>query len=207
MRAINIKQLTPKGEHTSIYHIFERLNTGGTPLRAQEIRNCVFRGNLVGIFQELNKDVNWRKILGKNTFDKHQKDVELILRIFSLFENWERYQKPMKEYLNKAMEVNRDGSTKKVKKFRSLFPRATQLIIDQLGLKPFHVRGPLNSSALDSVFCTVLDNLDDLSPDIKVQFQALKNDPAFQESTYYGTSDINVLIQRFELVKRYLIDK
>jgi len=42
LRAINIRQLHPAGETTSIYHIFERLNTGGTPLRPQEIRNCVF---------------------------------------------------------------------------------------------------------------------------------------------------------------------
>src|SRR6185312_5835259 len=40
LRAINIRQLNPKEEHTSIYHIFERLNTGGTPLKPQEIRNC-----------------------------------------------------------------------------------------------------------------------------------------------------------------------
>ena len=69
LRAINIKQLSPKGENTSIYHIFERLNTGGTPLKAQEIRNCVFRGQFVDILRELNKDSNWRKIVGKRTLD------------------------------------------------------------------------------------------------------------------------------------------
>ena len=40
MRAFVIKQLDPN-DSTSIYHIFERLNTGGTRLLGQEIRNCV----------------------------------------------------------------------------------------------------------------------------------------------------------------------
>src|SRR3546814_9689204 len=44
LRVINVKQLGPKDDDTSAYHIFERLNTGGTPLTAQEIRHCVFHG-------------------------------------------------------------------------------------------------------------------------------------------------------------------
>src|SRR5690606_359383 len=44
LRAVNIRQLSPSEESTSAFHIFERLNTGGTPLRPQEIRNVVFRG-------------------------------------------------------------------------------------------------------------------------------------------------------------------
>lgn len=52
LRAINIRQLSPKEESTSVYHIFERLNTGGTPLAPQEIRNCVFRGTFLNSSKE-----------------------------------------------------------------------------------------------------------------------------------------------------------
>ncbi len=65
LRAVNIRQLNPAGESTSAYHIFERLNTGGTPLKQQEIRNCVFRGRLNNLLKEANKNENWRKIIGK----------------------------------------------------------------------------------------------------------------------------------------------
>ena len=127
LRAINIRQLNPKGEHTSVYHIFERLNTGGTPLKPQEIRNCVFRGGFASLLKELNADSNWRKILGKETFDKHQKDVELLLRVFALSQSWEKYEKPMKEYLNVAMDHNSSGTTQRVKWFAERFLRATKL--------------------------------------------------------------------------------
>lgn len=207
LRAINIRQLSPKGENTSMYHIFERLNTGGTPLRPQEIRNCVFRGELVRILKQLNEDKNWRKILGKQTFDKHQKDIELILRVFSLSKSWQGYSKPMKEFLNRAMQAEKAGKSNRVKRFEEQFSKATKLVIDKLGNKPFHVRGPLNTSALDSVFCTLLDNLDKVPDDVDSRFKKLIKDKYFQEATYYGTSDEPILKQRFKLAKEYLIGK
>ena len=77
LRAMNIRQLSPEeDDKTCAYHIFERLNTGGTPLSPQEIRNVVFRGKFNQLLKEANKDDNWRKIIGKPYFDKHQKDIE-----------------------------------------------------------------------------------------------------------------------------------
>ena len=55
LRVVNIRQVAPSDDTTSMYHIFERLNTGGTPLKPQEIRNCVFAGKIVEELRELNK--------------------------------------------------------------------------------------------------------------------------------------------------------
>jgi hypothetical protein len=166
LRAINIRQLNPKGEATSVYHIFERLNTGGTPLKPQEIRNCVFRGDLVRILRELNQDKNWRKILGKTTFDRHQKDVELILRIFGLAYFFDDYDKPMKEFLNRTMEREKEGLSSHVKVFETAFPKIAAKIVAAVGERPFHIRGPLNSSVLDAVFATLLHSKKELPADL-----------------------------------------
>lgn len=205
LRAINIRQLNPKEEHTSIYHIFERLNTGGTPLKPQEIRNCVFRGEFATLLKELNANGNWRKILGKKTFDKHQKDLELLLRVFALSQAWSKYEKPMKEYLNVAMDKNSAGTTPRVKWFAERFATATEHVVEKLGSKPFHIRGPLNSSALDSVLCTVIENLDKLPADLGERYQRLKADEDFRNATFYGTSDVVVLQTRFKAAYKYLI--
>lgn len=207
LRAINIKQLSPMGENTSIYHIFERLNTGGTPLKPQEIRNCVFRGDLVTILRRLNEDKSWRQILGKKTFDKHQKDVELILRIFALAEHWLSYKKPLKEFLNKAMAENKKGTSKRVKKFYERFLQVSKILIENLGEKPFHLRGPLNTSALDSVFCTVFENIDKLPSNLSQKYQALLVNKEFVKVSQVGTSDEANLFKRFDLAKKYLIGK
>ena len=208
LRAINIRQVGPyeDEENTSMYHIFERLNTGGTPLKSQEIRNCVFRGKIVQVMRTLNTDKNWRLILGKKEPDKHQKDVELILRLLSLSNNVNNYDKPMKEFLNKTMKANRNGNTKKVKEFAKHFSVATQLIIEHLGEKPFHVRGPLNASVLDSVFCTVVDNINKKTKNFKSRFDDLIEDEDYDKTTYESTSDKKVLQSRFEYANDFLIN-
>ena len=205
LRAINIRQLNPKGEATSIYHIFERLNTGGTPLKPQEIRNCVFRGEFVRILRELNTDANWRKILGKTTFDRHQKDVELVLRVFGMGYFFNDYEKPMKEFLNGTMNREKEGSSKEVKSFQTAFINVAEKIVSSLGPKPFHVRGPLNSAALDAVFGTLLHTKKEIPTDLADRYKALKEDPNFKETTFYSTSDLAVVKRRFEATRNHLL--
>ena len=206
LRAVNIRQLNPTGESTSAYHIFERLNTGGTPLKPQEIRNCVFRGGFNKILKELNKDENWRKILGKSYLDKHQKDVELLLRVFSLVGSANKYEKPMKEFLNKAMKKHDSGETKKVKNFINVFSQATQLVIEALGEKPFHLRGPLNVSALDSVMCVLIEHYKDIDRNrLSDNYNGLRHDNDFDEYTRINTTDTKTVINRIHKVKEYLV--
>lgn len=206
LRSINVRQLSPSGENTSVYHIFERLNTGGTPLKPQEIRNVVFRGNFVSVLRELNHDQHWRSLLGKKTLDKHQTDVELVLRVFSLSQRADVYEKPMKEFVNKSMRKHQQGNSADVRRFQKFFPLTTRLLEEKLGEKPFHLRGRLNTSALDSVFCTVMDNIQEIPQDLESRYQALKDNPEFEELTTIGTTDTAIVRKRFNLVRRYLLD-
>lgn len=206
LRAINVRQLSPTGDNTSIYHIFERLNTGGTPLEPQEIRNCVFRGDFVGILRDLNTDSNWRSILGRPDLDRHQKDVELVLRIFSLWSDGDNYDKPMKEFLNKAMCKHKAGDSEQLANFRQLFPQATAFIIKKLNKKPFHLRGPINASTLDAVFYVVMKYFDALPKDFTRRFDQFKKDKRFVELTTIGTTDTKVVHDRISLIKHYMFE-
>lgn len=206
LRAINIRQLSPIGEGTSAFHIFERLNTGGTPLKSQEIRNVVFRGEFVNVLRDLNQNEHWRLILGNQKLNKHQVDVELVLRLFAFRNGSSEYEKPMKEFLNKAMKRNQSGNTADVNDFRSYFPEVASFIIDHLGEKPFHLRGRLNTSALDSVFTITRQNFQRLPNDYTDRFRRLTQDDRFHELTTIGTTDTSSVKARFELVEQYLID-
>lgn len=206
LRAVNIRQLSPIGESTSAYHIFERLNTGGTPLSPQEIRNCVFGGPLSGMLKAANKNNDWRKILGKPGVDRHHKDTELILRIFSLVGDVANYEKPMKEFLNNAMREHRSAATPKAKKFFDLFPVITEFVFFTLGATPFHLRGPLNASALDSVMCVLFDSFDQVDKKtFRKRFQALLNDKTFRDYTHLATTDAKTVNDRVKLVRKYLL--
>ena len=206
LRAVNIRQLSPVGESTSAYHIFERLNTGGTPLSPQEIRNVVFRGELSNRLKQANADKNWRAILGKKSLDKRLRDVELLLRLFSLYDDVAHYESPMKEFLNRSMKRHQKGNTRKAEKFFELFPATAEFIVEALGKTPFHIRGPMNASALDSVMCVALENIEDLeADDFKSAFNKLLKDDGFQAYTQIGTTDTNTLQQRFLIARQYLV--
>ena len=206
LRAMIVKQLSPKDDLTSVYHIFERLNTGGTALKAQEIRNCVFRGDFVNILKELNNDKSWRKIIGKPNLDKHQRDVELVLRLFSLATSHQTYEKPMKEFMNISMKINQDGNTKNVARFCELFTKVTKIIDDELGAKPFHLRGPINTAALDSVYTVLINNYSRLKGGLSSKFKSLIGDEKYSEATTYSTSDESAVKLRIQIAAKYLLN-
>lgn len=206
LRAINIRQLRPEGQATSAFHIFERLNTGGTPLRPQEIRNCVFRGKIVDELQALNGDPAWRRVLGKPLPDKHQKDVELILRIFAITMMFSEYAKPMKEFLNRAMRAHQEASTSEFKSFHAGFLRAVARVDELLPEKPFHLRGPLNASVLDAVMSVLIQSPKQIPDDLAKRFDKLKADHHFELATKYSTSDLAVMESRIKVTRETLYE-
>ena len=102
IHAIIVKQDSPEGEHSSIYHIFERLNRSGRKLSPQQIRVAIYRGSIIDMLHDMNEYEPWRAIVGGRS--KTLKDEELILRFFAFFYFGTSYTRPMKEFLNDATE-------------------------------------------------------------------------------------------------------
>ena len=91
-----------------MFQIFERINTGGRTLKAQEIRNCVYQGKCNDLLFELNKRNSWRRILGLDVEDSRMADLELILRYFAMRDLHIRNEGQLKQinlakYLNQYM--------------------------------------------------------------------------------------------------------
>lgn len=205
LRVINIRQLSPSKDDSCMYHIFERLNTGGTPLSSQEIRNCVYRGPFLDKLVELNKQPAWRALLGKQSVDKHLTDIELMLRAFGLRFMLSEYDKPMKEFLNKVSARYKKTLVGDVERFVQDFPKACEILQRELPQKPFAVRGPLNTSIFDSVFCAVLKNIDNLPDDLEDRYLRLVDDQQFVDYTTLATTDTKILKARIDYVESFLI--
>ncbi|WP_308812344.1 restriction endonuclease subunit S, partial [Enterococcus mundtii] len=77
---LKIPNIQPSG----MYQIFERINTGGKILKSQEIRNCIYQGDMNSMLIKLNREEIWRKILQNEKLDSRMLDIELILRFFSM---------------------------------------------------------------------------------------------------------------------------
>jgi hypothetical protein len=195
LRSFVVKQLNPK-DHTSIYHIFERLNTGGTFLQGQEIRNCIYPGPFNDLLHELNSFPVWRDIFGKKIRDKRQRDAELILRFFALLNNRKRYEKPMKEFLSKYMAANQDFPASERRAFKELFRNTAERVHDNLGTKPFHIRAGLNAAVYDSVFVAFASNPGKKPSHPKQSYERLLNDTGYIETVSSGTTDVETIHQR-----------
>ena len=207
LRAVNIRQLSPNNDDSCMYHIFERLNTGGTPLSSQEIRNCVYRGPFLNRLMELNDEECWRFLLGKKITDKHLTDVELILRAFGLRFMLDDYDKPMKSFLNRVASKYRNECSGDVLVFSKEFIETCRIINDLLPQKPFSVRGPFNTSVFDSIFCSIMKHIDSIPADIKERYFRLIDCPEFVEKTTLATTDTKILKRRFELVETLLFEE
>lgn len=202
LRSLVVQQLTPEDD-TSVYHIFERLNTGGTTLSNQEIRNCVHRGSFVSFLKELNRDPQWRQILGKAETDSRERDVEILLRFFALRE-LSGYQKPMKDFLSRFMRKNRNASEAALAQSGQVFQETCAQVVAALGEKPFHGRSGLNVAALDAVLVAFSENLGQVPADIKARYRQLRADESFIAGTRQGTTDVAVVQQRFAQAKTIL---
>jgi hypothetical protein len=85
--------------------IFERLNKNTANLNAQELRNCLYRGDLNDLLRRIAGYPNWLKILNRKSPDKRMRGEEIILRYFAFQQlGLESYRTPLKNWLNDAAE-------------------------------------------------------------------------------------------------------
>lgn len=201
IHATVIRQDEPSNDQSSIYHIFERLNTGGTPLQPQEIRACIFFGEFNNTLAELNKNIHFRNVYGKP--NSRLKDQELILRFISLYYEHDSYEKPLKGFLNRVMGDNRHHQKYAKDEIVNVFNNTIKLIDDNLGKSAFRVGRGINTALYDSVMVGVAKRLK--KGDINDLGQFLDAYSRFTENEEItnlikgGTSDEKNVERRIEL--------
>ena len=205
LRAIIVNQTRPD-DQTSLFHIFERLNTGGSNLIPQEVRNCVYSGPFNDAIVTINKENSaWRKILGNPSPDKRMEDVELILRFLALHDedmgHAGSYTKPMKVFLNNYASARKDEEF--IAPYTDLFASTTERVLVSLGEKPFHVRRGLNVAVFDAVM-VAFSRAEPIPDDIDNRYKTLISDADFQNATTANTTDVNNVKIRRELAAKFL---
>lgn len=203
LRAFMIRQLNPNDD-TSVFHVFERLNTGGTLLHNQEVRNAICSGPFNEMLHNCNLLPEWRIILGKASKDSRMRDVELILRFFALLHASEKYQKPMKDFMSKYMVTHRADNPSHILAYESEFTETMKIISSRLGEKPFHLYSGFNSSVYDSVAIAVAKHRDSIPADFEKRWETLSKSDELRELVTGGTTDVDQVQARLTLVEQAL---
>lgn len=204
IHATIVRQDSPQEDDSSIYYIFERINTGGTPLSAQEIRASVYHGEFSDLLKRLNTYRPWREVFGPP--HKRMKDQELILRFFAFYYYTDEYRKPLKEFLNRYMAKNRHLEPQTEEEMSRVFSMATSFINKVLGRKAFRPERALNVAVFDSVMVAATQRLAKGGIQNEKQFRAaydeLLSNEAFRDAVLTGTSDEKKVRTRMELARQ-----
>lgn len=191
IHATIIRQDQPEDANSSIYFVFERLNTGGTLLRPQEIRSALYHGPFNDLLGELNTNEDWRSLFGRT--HSRRRDQELILRFLALyFRSTNPYRKPMKEFLNVHMGRNRFLQLHSSDEITGIFEPTVNIINNSIGFRAFKPKRALNAAICDSVMVGVAENLRDgwLEPErLAEQHSALLSDEEYQLVIETATTD------------------
>jgi len=200
LRAVIVEQLDPR-DNSSVYYIFERLNTGGTSLTPQEVRNSSYHGPFNDLLINLNTYPTWRAIVGSEVRDRRMRDVELIVRFLALYEGYESYTKTMKEFLNRFMARHQREVIREP--YETVFIQTVTRVFQSLGPKPFHIKRGINVAVFDSVMVAYAKSTGD-PHDLRDRFAKLLANSSYREATSSGTTDVDTVKRRIALAQQVL---
>ena len=206
IHATIIKQESPNDDNTSIYHVFERLNTGGRKLTPQEIRTAIYIGKMNEMIADLNDYPAWRELFGKK--NNRLKDQEMILRFFAFYSDLQNYSKPLKEFLNKFSGRYRNPNDAEIERLSSIFKRTADLILDKIGKNAFRPDRVFNASAFEVLMVGIAKRIDediDFESFIRDLDNLYKNQE-FIDSITRATSDDKVVELRHNLFNQYIVN-
>jgi len=224
IHAIIFVQKQPKDDDTSIYQVFERINTGGRTLLPQEIRNCVYQGSFNSLIIELNTNLKWRNLYGLPKPDSRMRDMEFILRFFALrshklLSSKEPGRISLKKYLNEFMGSSDVQQPTELDFMQKRFVQVFTLIHDRFGKEAFHNISPrepekyikkFNPTIFDSIAistCIAVErgvaDVGGQQPYKDLRLQLLHNDE-YQDLIKVRTTDIDRIQKRVFLALRHL---
>ena len=200
-----------------VYDIFNRVNTGGTTLQRQEVRNCIFSGKSTKLLKQLSEKEYFIKAIDNGVSPKRMKDREVILRYlaFKLFDYEKDYQGDMSDFVERAMKKINLMDDRDIDLLKNDFERVINLTFEFFGHKNFRLpsgqnRGRINIAIFESVcyfFSAKSDEfLQSHKKSIQDNFIKLLENPAYFDAIKYSTSSKSKVITRFKLAQNILGD-
>ena len=100
LRNVIVKQNAPKNDDSSIYEIFNRLNSGGVNLSRAEIRVTLYPSAFYNMLYQVNELPEWKRLLCQPEPSLRGEDVEILLRGFAFLIEGDNYTSPLDKFLN-----------------------------------------------------------------------------------------------------------
>lgn len=207
--------LRPSVPMEVIYDLFNRINTGGTQLERQEVRNCIFLGKSTKLLKELAKSDDFRKAIDNGISPKRMKDREVVLRYlsFQIFDYKKDYQNDMSSFIENAMRTINKMTDAQISLLKDDFQRVMKLTYEFFGNRNYRIpsettRGRINIAVLESVGYFFSKQSDDFlnqhKKTIVNNFKRLLENDDYLDAVQKSTSDKNRVLKRFQRAQEIL---
>ena len=195
VRNVVIKQVKPTEDHSSMFEVFNRLNSGGINLSAQELRMSLYNSEFLRRLLKMNRRPRWRRLLQREEPDVRFKDVEILLRSFALLLWLDEYRPSMVKFLNRfAGHCKRKFDSERIEQLERLFDGFLEAC-SNLPDRAFMVNGSarFNMALFEVVFAEALrpqlaDGSIAVGPLRPEDISAIDHDPVFREAQQEGTT-------------------
>lgn len=212
VRTVVVRQNRPTDDHSSVFEIFSRLNSGGMNLRPQEIRACLYHSAFYDTLADLNLNRRWRRLLAKVQPDRHMKDIEMMVRAFAMLVDGDRYAPSMTRFLNsfsKKCQSRPRGEIRYLKDLFESFLMKTASLPREAFISPVTKR--VNLALFEAVFtatCGTAYAEGRLLPEDSVidqeQVLELARDAEFRGASHRATTDKSNVETRLRLGREYV---
>ena len=222
-RRINETMLTfnviePSTPEEVTFNIFRRINTGGAPLRGQEIRNALHRGVVRDYLKKLAESEEFLTATANSVSPARMADRECVLRFLAFhMDPWESYSaNDLDGFLGEAMEKINEMSKKKrdvlEKDFRRAM-RAARQIFERDAFRKRSNQDDNRKPVSKALFETWSVGLARRSPGeirtlvrrkrrvIKRSMSLLNNDHDFDIAISYSTGTPSRVLKRFRAIE------
>lgn len=184
-----------------LFQIFRRLNSGGSKLLNQEIRNCIYQGAFNDFLREAAVSSAWLQFT-QTTDEKVRSGrfghEERILRFFAMLDNWQEYSGNLAQFLNKYMDRNKSSSEEKIQKYRNILQQTLD-IANRLDIPTVIQK---NKNLAEGILVGIGSNLPFLQniseKDIADKFALLLTTPPYTEDLREGMAHTNKVIGRLQ---------
>lgn len=198
-----------------VYDIFNRINTGGTQLERQEIRNCIFIGESTKLLKRLADSDSFKDAIDYGISPTRMKDREAVLRClaFEIFDFQKDYNNSIDDLLEKTMKKINKMSDDSISALERNFLRVMQITFDFFEYHNFryptdYSRGRINIAMMESVYRFFSKRDDYLlnrnKESIKSNFTTLLENSDYYDSVRYSTGSASNVKTRFTLAEEIL---
>lgn len=213
IRNIIIKQTSPDEENeSSIFEIFNRLNTGGVNLSPHEIRYSLYYSNFLHMFDTITYNSKWLHFTGKKVPDINLKDAEVLFRAFAMLNEGEAYRETMGDFLNRYARKTQGLGEEKIKYAKQLI----ETFFNTYGSYPRQIfsvteRVRFNISYFEAAFRVICEESfrsGTISiPKVPIEkFELLRSNQDFVAATRFATGQSSKVQDRYNIAKSYLLE-